>query len=186
MTRKKCTRCLKIKAVGEFIRNQSKKSGYCDQCKVCLKKYRDKKENKEKKRLYDQRYREKNLSKLVRKRRKRYKWQKEAVLYKAGLKREICRWVAFFEGCKICGVKKDLHFHHREPKKKRFKIGKDGERSWQSELTEMNKCDVLCGLHHNQVHHIFRGHKVKSTRKFANYMKTVYNIELKKVKNESK
>lgn len=62
--------------------------------------------------------------------------------------------------CKICGYKKclaALHFHHREPKHKKFEItayiwGAIKNISLKELNAELEKCDLLCANCHAEVH----------------------------------
>lgn len=44
-----------------------------------------------------------------------------------------------------------LHFHHRDPAKKSFKVG-TGSRSLERNRAEAQKCDLLCANCHAEVH----------------------------------
>jgi hypothetical protein len=57
--------------------------------------------------------------------------------------------------CIACGetdVTK-LHFHHRDPATKRFKISTPGGHSEAVILAEIAKCDILCASCHAARHH---------------------------------
>jgi hypothetical protein len=59
--------------------------------------------------------------------------------------------------CAICGYNKNItafHFHHLDPSKKRFRMDSQAisNRSWQSILEEFEKCILLCGNCHAELH----------------------------------
>lgn len=60
--------------------------------------------------------------------------------------------------CEICGYNTctaALEFHHRDPTVKEFSIGsKRGfqKRTWEEEIKEVNKCDLLCSNCHKTLH----------------------------------
>jgi hypothetical protein len=59
--------------------------------------------------------------------------------------------------CAICGYNKNItafHFHHVDPLKKRFRMDSQAisNRSWESILEEFEKCILLCGNCHAELH----------------------------------
>lgn len=57
--------------------------------------------------------------------------------------------------CEICGYNKSLgvlHFHHRNPKLKKFKLSESEGYSEQEVINEAKKCDLLCANHHLEKH----------------------------------
>jgi len=58
--------------------------------------------------------------------------------------------------CSICGYDKyvgALQFHHRDPDEKDFGISSHGHtRKWESIKEELDKCVMLCGNCHSEVH----------------------------------
>jgi len=45
-------------------------------------------------------------------------------------------------------------FHHRDPKQKRFTLGgKELNRRWESVMSEVSKCDMLCANCHKERHY---------------------------------
>lgn len=68
-----------------------------------------------------------------------------------------CRLVAIKGGkCQRCGYDRyigALAFHHRDPTKKVFPVGGNHNRSWEANVAEANKCDLLCHNCHAEVHH---------------------------------
>jgi len=60
--------------------------------------------------------------------------------------------------CKVCGLGYDgkngaaFEFHHREPKEKKFLISTHYLDEWDSLVSELNKCDLLCACCHNMIH----------------------------------
>ena len=45
-----------------------------------------------------------------------------------------------------------LHFHHRNPKLKKFKLSESEGYSEQEVIKEAKKCDLLCANHHLEKH----------------------------------
>lgn len=67
--------------------------------------------------------------------------------------------VDYFGGkCIRCGYSKSiwaLQFHHRDPTTKEYALGADGcTRSWERDLAEANKCDLICANCHAEEHEI--------------------------------
>lgn len=64
--------------------------------------------------------------------------------------------VAFLGGaCARCGYAKcvaALEFHHRDPKKKDFRIGSGNSKAWKTIMSELKKCDLLCANCHREAH----------------------------------
>lgn len=57
--------------------------------------------------------------------------------------------------CQRCGYDKcldALHFHHRDPSQKKFRLGNSGNRSFKKTVTEAKKCDLLCANCHIETH----------------------------------
>jgi hypothetical protein len=59
--------------------------------------------------------------------------------------------------CANCGYNKNIsafHFHHLDPSKKRYRLDSQAisNRSWQSILDEFEKCILLCGNCHFELH----------------------------------
>jgi hypothetical protein len=59
--------------------------------------------------------------------------------------------------CQNCGYNRCLRaltFHHRNPKQKKFELGRGslGGRSWSAVLAEATKCDLLCANCHAELH----------------------------------
>ena len=59
--------------------------------------------------------------------------------------------------CNICGYSKcrnALEFHHRDPSKKDFEIGKDfRKKSLKDIKNEIDKCDLVCANCHREIHY---------------------------------
>lgn len=60
-------------------------------------------------------------------------------------------------GCSLCGYRKNsaaLQFHHRDPQNKTFSLDsrKLSNTHWESILTELEKCELLCANCHAEVH----------------------------------
>ena len=57
--------------------------------------------------------------------------------------------------CSICGYDKcnrSLDFHHRDPNEKEFEIGSSKVLNWTKIKLELDKCDILCGNCHGELH----------------------------------
>lgn len=59
--------------------------------------------------------------------------------------------------CELCGYNKftgSLSFHHKNPKNKKFNLSvrECSNRSWDSLLTEVSKCSLLCLNCHSELH----------------------------------
>jgi len=56
-------------------------------------------------------------------------------------------------GCLRCGTRAGLlHFHHRDPATKLFKVADNVLKQWSELMAEIFKCDVLCNSCHAQHH----------------------------------
>ena len=56
--------------------------------------------------------------------------------------------------CIKCGYDKNiaaLDFHHRDPKKKKFRLGTDAITDWKTRKKELDKCDLLCANCHREI-----------------------------------
>lgn len=73
---------------------------------------------------------------------RRHRNKERAVQLKGG-KCEICKWV----GNIVAFV-----FHHLDPTIKEFGIGSCSNKSWDSILTELDKCQLLCANCHLTIH----------------------------------
>ena len=61
------------------------------------------------------------------------------------------------QGCMVCGYNEDgskLHFHHRDPSTKLFRIGNYVTVGPQKLQEEIDKCDILCVQCHTAHHNI--------------------------------
>ena len=56
------------------------------------------------------------------------------------------------EHCGIINLKRSLHFHHINPKTKRFRISRIGQHNFILGLQESLKCNYLCDECHYQEH----------------------------------
>lgn len=52
--------------------------------------------------------------------------------------------------CSQCGSTEDLEFDHKEPRTKLFTIASGFDRPRAQLLTEVRKCQLLCGPHHRE------------------------------------
>lgn len=62
---------------------------------------------------------------------------------------------AFGGACGICGYSRcvsNLAFHHLDPAQKEFQVGAFQSKSWDSLVTEVRKCVLLCHNCHGEVH----------------------------------
>ena len=55
-------------------------------------------------------------------------------------------------GCADCGGVELLHFHHRDKSTKSFSVSRETLLPWSELMTEIWKCDVLCGSCHAKRH----------------------------------
>lgn len=73
-------------------------------------------------------------------------------------KRRIIEKIQSLVGCKcwICGYNKSwksICFHHVDPKQKKFDLsGAMYSKSWETVLSEMKKCILICNNCHGEVH----------------------------------
>lgn len=70
-------------------------------------------------------------------------------------RRQRVREIKLETGCKNgCQVSDPalLHFHHRDPATKLFKVGNGAQHPWVQIEAEIAKCDVLCEDCHRQYH----------------------------------
>ena len=57
--------------------------------------------------------------------------------------------------CESCGFDGDLgalHFHHRDPKKKKFALSKTPRGAYAKVKAEAKKCALVCGNCHSLIH----------------------------------
>lgn len=57
--------------------------------------------------------------------------------------------------CLVCGYDRcmeNLHFHHVNPEEKLFDVGTNINLSWERVKNELDKCVVLCSIHHTELH----------------------------------
>lgn len=63
--------------------------------------------------------------------------------------------VEFGGACCVCGYDEylpALHFHHIDPKKKSFGLGRGGGKSYTELLREAEKCVLVCSICHIKLH----------------------------------
>lgn len=129
---KRCSRCKETLPSSSFAKNAAKADGKQGQCKECKRQLNklDYVKNSSKARSTSRKTRRRNC-KMV----QDYKMSK---------------------GCNICGYKKNpaaLHLHHRDPATKEFTIGCSKTLKGRIQLeSEMEKCDILCGNCHAEIH----------------------------------
>lgn len=70
------------------------------------------------------------------------------------LMRDFVRYLKEKKGCKNCGGRNDLTFHHRIKKNKRGRVDSTiaSNASWKKFMAEVVKCDVLCDPCHVRLH----------------------------------
>ena len=154
-----------------------------EKARTSEKKYRE--NNREKMREYERKYRERNRE-LVRKRaleryyknrdknlergkkyrqnNREYYRQKNREFYHA-----LRKWVNEMKtskGCKICGTKEKLQYHHRDPKTKIMAVSNmvSKQMSRAEILIEIEKCDVLCKPCHDNEHTLFTDEERKERK----------------------
>lgn len=80
---------------------------------------------------------------------KRCKLNHRVILVRRRIK---IRSVVYLGGkCYFCGYSKclrALHFHHRDPKQKKFGIANPNIKAWKTIQEELDKCDLLCANCH--------------------------------------
>lgn len=57
--------------------------------------------------------------------------------------------------CSICGYNRcvdALEFHHKDPKKKEFRLGAGNTMSWKEYKRELSKCILVCSNCHKEIH----------------------------------
>lgn len=57
--------------------------------------------------------------------------------------------------CQLCGYdrcKDALHFHHKNPKEKSFRLSDGQTRSWKRVKKELEKCILVCANCHAEIH----------------------------------
>lgn len=65
----------------------------------------------------------------------------------------ISRAKAYLGGvCVVCGTEENLEFHHKDPATKLFVITTRYGYKWESTQTELDKCELLCTVHHKEKH----------------------------------
>jgi hypothetical protein len=136
MNTKVCKKCGKEKPIERFRKRKDSKDGFRSECKDCFNLY----------------FRQYFSSKE--------KMDKQAARVKKN--KEVYRW-RFSEyklerGCEKCGYNKcarALHFHHINPKTKKFTISKAATRSMSKENIEkeLKKCILLCANCHFELEH---------------------------------
>lgn len=102
----------------------------CNVCKVCKKEFKDYQGKK--------RARCGPCNTKIR----RYRTKEAAIKYLGG-KCKKCKWV---------GNQSAFEFHHLDPSKKDFTIGAVSNKSWESIIKEIDKCELLCANCHKIIH----------------------------------
>ena len=142
METKICKKCDETKEKSEFFFRDKKKNILHTQCKICYKKNRKNKEHYIK---YKEAYLDRvNKRKLIRK-----KENRENML-------------SYFKThcCVKCGEDNPivLDFDHRDEKTKKYNISAMiASYNWETIITEIQKCDVLCS----------NCHRIKTSKQFG-------------------
>ena len=58
--------------------------------------------------------------------------------------------------CIKCGYSKSLsalQFHHTDPSEKEFSLGNKRGISWEEQIKELNKCELVCANCHAEIHY---------------------------------
>jgi len=132
---KRCCTCKKNKPINNFGKDKSKKDGYAIRCRECHRqasaKYQKKIKNLPEYRKF---------STYLRNRRREFK--QKCIEYKGGK-------------CSICGYNRcnaALDFHHINPTKEDFKIGKGYHILNDKRKKELDKCILICANCHRELH----------------------------------
>jgi hypothetical protein len=139
-----------------------------EKARISEKKYREKNKEllreKALKNYYKNRERELERSKKYRQENRDYYRQKNNEFYHA-----LHDWVESMKtskGCKLCGSKERLHYHHRDPKTKIMAISNmvSKQKSRTEILSEIEKCDILCKPCHDKEHTLFNDQERKERK----------------------
>lgn len=132
-----CTRkyCLKCSPFGSHntqnLNNTIKQKDLNRICKICGKNY-----------IYSRKGSHyKNLCVTCQTKFYRQRLKKRAIEYKGGK-------------CTICGYNRcdrNMHFHHLDPKIKKFNININPSVSWEKMKEELDKCILICCLCHGEI-----------------------------------
>ena len=90
--------------------------------------------------------------------------------------------------CQKCGYNKceeALVFHHLDPSKKDFGIGRNYNKKWETIKNELDKCAMLCSNCHSEEH--ARGHlPLETYKKYITPQEEIRNQAKKKKMNKQK
>jgi len=137
MSTKYCYRCKEEKPIESFSKDKTKKDGRSSDCKTCQVEYRLqwRKDNPEKfKKQRQKQMRQMRLNVKIR-----------AMEYKGGK-------------CEDCGIecsadnRRIFEFHHTDPSKKEYNIGRSFGKKWTNIKIELDKCVLLCRTCHMKRH----------------------------------
>lgn len=126
-----CYKCEKEKNLCDFSSNKNKQDGLNSECKECQKKYFSE-------------YYSKNKDKHI-----------ERVKKVSNNKKKYIAEQKLKSGCSICGYNKHpaaLHFHHKDRNTKNFGIANHFNKSIDSLIDEISKCEILCANCHAEKH----------------------------------
>lgn len=155
---KYCYKCKQEKEESEFYKTKSKKTGFSDECKECIKAIRKHyyKNNKEKIKAYEkrryhsgprqkymQKYNKENYGKLIERHKATRQKNKLKLIEIKGNKCERCGGV-------FPPYVYDLH--HKDPSIKRHTPSKILGLSWKNIIKELDGCMLLCANCHRMVH----------------------------------
>lgn len=71
--------------------------------------------------------------------------------------------------CEYSKCPEALDFHHRDPSTKKFTISGNATCSWETLVSELDKCDLVCANCHREVHWEEKSHKLY----FNDYIPTI-------------
>ena len=95
---------------------------------------------------------------------RRFQAQRRYVLKRYYERRQLLDAIKLHSGCADCGYNRHaeaLHFDHKDPAKKSFRIAGSISKPWEKVLAEIAKCEVRCANCH-AVRTVREGHHKKS------------------------
>lgn len=167
-----------------------------ERARVSEKKYAE--NNREKMREYERKYRERNREVIRQRALARYYKDRERQLELSKKRRQnnkeyyrrkkneyrlaTLKWVEEMKrekGCKVCGTKEKLQYHHRNPKEKFMAIADMISQAKNKDLIlkEIEKCDVLCKPCHDKEHTQFNDLERKERKARRNKQWRIKNQE---------
>lgn len=67
--------------------------------------------------------------------------------------------------CAVCGTTEELEIHHKDQSQKKFNPSQRWSTRWDKLVVELDKCEIRCFTHHNEVHESKHG----TLGRFSNY-----------------